>query len=69
MLFHLKIGAVLRRKWSFDAPAAQYLKREFPTMQKNNIRLMFIGRSDTATIVRDDMKEGVRLTAGNPGCG
>ena len=46
----------------------EYLKRELPTMQKNNIRLLFIGRSDQLPeAVREDMKEGVRLTAGNTG--
>ncbi len=46
----------------------EYLKRELPTMQKNNIRLLFIGRSeDLPSSVRDDMKEGMRLTAENTG--
>ena len=46
----------------------EYLKRELPTMQKNNIRLMFIGRSSQLPeSVRDDMNEGMRLTAGNTG--
>jgi undecaprenyl diphosphate synthase len=46
----------------------EYLKRELPTMQKNNIRLMFIGRSEhLPQSVRDDMAEGVRLTSGNTG--
>jgi undecaprenyl diphosphate synthase len=46
----------------------EYLKRELPTMQKNNIRLMFIGRSDhLPKAVQADMKEGMRLTAGNTG--
>jgi undecaprenyl diphosphate synthase len=46
----------------------EYLKRELPTMQKNNIRLLFIGRSEhLPESVRDDMKEGMRLTSGNTG--
>ena len=46
----------------------EYLKRELPTMQKNNIRLLFIGRAEhLPQSVRDDMAEGMRLTAGNTG--
>jgi len=46
----------------------EYLKRELPTMQKNNIRLRFIGRSEhLPQSVRDDMAEGVRLTSANTG--
>ena len=46
----------------------EYLKRELPTMQKNNIRLLFIGRSEhLPQSVQDDMAEGMRLTAGNTG--
>ncbi|HVB56233.1 MAG TPA: isoprenyl transferase [Candidatus Acidoferrales bacterium] len=46
----------------------EYLKRELPTMQKNNIRLLFIGRSDQLPeTVRSDMEEGMRATAGNTG--
>jgi len=46
----------------------EYLKRELPTMQKNNIRLMFIGRSEhLPQSVRDDMAEGVELTSRNTG--
>ena len=46
----------------------EYLKRELPTMQKNNIRLLFIGRSEhLPQSVRDDMAEGMRLTSGNTG--
>jgi undecaprenyl diphosphate synthase len=46
----------------------EYLKRELPTMQKNNIRLLFIGRSNNLPeSVRADMKEGMRLTAANTG--
>jgi undecaprenyl diphosphate synthase len=46
----------------------EYLKLEMPTMQKNNIRLMFIGRSDNLPeAVRSDMKQGMDATAGNTG--
>jgi undecaprenyl diphosphate synthase len=46
----------------------EYLKREMPTMQKNNIRLIFIGRSDNLPeSVQADMQEGMRLTAANTG--
>lgn len=46
----------------------EYLKRELPTMQQNNIRLQFIGRSEhLPDSVRADMEEGVRATAGNTG--
>jgi undecaprenyl diphosphate synthase len=46
----------------------EYLKRELPSMQKNNIRLLFIGRSEhLPQSVKDDMAEGMRLTAGNTG--
>jgi len=46
----------------------EYLKRELPTMQRNNIRLLFIGRSENLPAsVRADMSEGIRLTAGNSG--
>ena len=46
----------------------EYLKRELPTIQKNNIRLLFIGRSaQLPEGVRQDMKESMRATAGNTG--
>ena len=46
----------------------EYLKREMPTMQKNNIRLIFIGRSEhLPESVQEDMREGMRLTSGNTG--
>jgi undecaprenyl diphosphate synthase len=46
----------------------EYLKRELPTMRKNNIRLLFIGRSDQLPeAVREDMKEGMEATAHNTG--
>ena len=46
----------------------EYLKRELPTIQKNNIRLLFIGRSENLPqAVRADMKESMDATAGNTG--
>jgi undecaprenyl diphosphate synthase len=46
----------------------EYLKRELPTIQKNNIRLLFIGRSaQLPEGVREDMKESMQATAGNTG--
>jgi undecaprenyl diphosphate synthase len=46
----------------------QYLKLEMPTMQENNIRLHFIGRSDNLpTAVRDEMQQGMEATAKNTG--
>jgi undecaprenyl diphosphate synthase len=46
----------------------EYLKRELPTIQKNNIRLHFIGRSDNLPEgVRTDMRESMQITAGNTG--
>jgi undecaprenyl diphosphate synthase len=46
----------------------EYLKRELPTMQKNNIRLSFIGRSKhLPASVRADMEQGARVTSGNTG--
>src|ERR1700723_3274859 len=46
----------------------EYLKRELPTIHKNNIRLLFIGRSEhLPESVREDMQEGMRLTAANSG--
>jgi len=46
----------------------EYLKRELPTIQKNNIRLLFIGRSENLPeAVRADMKESTDATAKNTG--
>jgi undecaprenyl diphosphate synthase len=46
----------------------EYLKRELPTIQKNNIRLLFIGRSENLPdAVRADMKESTDATAQNTG--
>ncbi|MGH9712263.1 MAG: isoprenyl transferase [Candidatus Acidiferrales bacterium] len=46
----------------------EYLKRELPTIHKNNIRLLIIGRSaDLPDAVRKDLEHGMRLTARNTG--
>src|SRR6202035_1233436 len=46
----------------------EYLKRELPTIQKNNIRLRFIGRSaNLPEGVRTDMHESMEITAQNTG--
>jgi len=46
----------------------EYLKRELPSIHKNNIRLLIIGRSaDLPEAVRKDLEHGMRLTARNTG--
>jgi undecaprenyl diphosphate synthase len=46
----------------------EYLKRELPAIHKNNIRLIFIGRSQQLPeAVQKDIAESMRLTAGNTG--
>jgi undecaprenyl diphosphate synthase len=46
----------------------EYLKRELPAIHKNNIRLLFIGRtSQLPGAVQKDIAESMRLTAGNTG--
>ena len=46
----------------------QYLRKELPSIHRNNIRLQIIGRSDQLPqAVRDDMAKGMALTAGNTG--
>jgi undecaprenyl diphosphate synthase len=46
----------------------EYLKRELPSIHKNNIRLLIIGRSaDLPDAVRKDIEHGMRLTARNTG--
>jgi undecaprenyl diphosphate synthase len=46
----------------------EYLKRELPSIHKNNIRLLIIGRSaDLPDAVRLDLEHGMRLTARNTG--
>jgi len=46
----------------------EYLKRELPSIHKNNIRLLIIGRSEQLPdAVRKDIEAGMRLTAKNTG--
>ncbi len=46
----------------------EYLKRELPTIHKNNIRLLVIGRSEQLPEgVRKDIEQGMRMTARNTG--
>jgi undecaprenyl diphosphate synthase len=46
----------------------EYLKRELPSIHKNNIRLLIIGRSaDLPDGVRKDLEHGMRLTSRNTG--
>jgi undecaprenyl diphosphate synthase len=46
----------------------EYLKRELPSIHKNNIRLLIIGRSaDLPDAVRKDLEHGMRMTARNTG--
>jgi undecaprenyl diphosphate synthase len=46
----------------------EYLKRELPTIHKNNIRLLVIGRSEQLPDgVRKDIEHGMRMTARNSG--
>ena len=46
----------------------EYLKRELPSIHKNNIRLLIIGRSQQLPEgVRKDIEAGMRLTAKNTG--
>jgi undecaprenyl diphosphate synthase len=46
----------------------EYLKRELPSIHKNNIRLLVIGRSEQLPDgVRKDIENGMRLTARNTG--
>ncbi|MFZ3214910.1 MAG: isoprenyl transferase [Candidatus Acidiferrales bacterium] len=46
----------------------EYLKRELPAIHKNNIRLLVIGRSEQLPdAVRQDIEDGMRLTAKNTG--
>jgi undecaprenyl diphosphate synthase len=47
---------------------SDYLKRELPLIHKNNIRMVFIGRSTQLPEgVRKDMTEAMRFTEGNTG--
>ena len=46
----------------------EYLSRELPSIHKNNIKLQVIGRSEQLPdAVRQDIDEGMRLTANNTG--
>ena len=46
----------------------QYLRRELPSIHKNNIRLLVIGRSSQLPkAVQEDIDHGMRLTARNTG--
>ncbi len=46
----------------------EYLKRELPSIHKNNIRLLIIGRSEQLpAAVRKDIEQGMSLTAKNTG--
>src|ERR1700675_3356315 len=46
----------------------EYLKRELPSIHKNNIRLLVIGRSEQLPEgVRKDIEHGMRLTSRNTG--
>jgi undecaprenyl diphosphate synthase len=46
----------------------EYLKRELPSIHRNNIRLLIIGRSDQLPdAVRKDLEKAMRLTARNTG--
>ena len=46
----------------------EYLKRELPSIHKNNIRLLTIGRAEQLPDgVRKDIEHGMRLTARNTG--
>ena len=46
----------------------EYLKRELPSIHKNNIRLLIIGRSaDLPDAIRKDLEHGMKLTARNTG--
>ena len=46
----------------------EYLKREMPSIHKNNIQFLVIGRSsELPQGVREDLEEGMRMTARNTG--
>jgi undecaprenyl diphosphate synthase len=46
----------------------EYLKRELPSLRKNNIQMRFIGRHHELPVgVRSDIEEAMRLTAQNTG--
>src|SRR6202047_4987401 len=46
----------------------EYLRREMPLIQRNNIRMRFLGRIDELpTGVQNDVRDAMEKTAGNPG--
>jgi undecaprenyl diphosphate synthase len=46
----------------------EYLRREMPLLQKNNIRMKFLGRTDELPKgVQDDVRDSMERTAGNKG--
>jgi undecaprenyl diphosphate synthase len=46
----------------------EYLRREMPMLQKNNIRMRFLGRTDELPEgVRDDIRDSIEQTSGNKG--
>jgi undecaprenyl diphosphate synthase len=46
----------------------EYLRREMPLIQRNNIRMRFLGRSDELPKgVQDDMRDATERTSGNHG--
>jgi undecaprenyl diphosphate synthase len=46
----------------------EYLRKELPTLQRNNIRMLVIGRSDQLPgEVREDVERAMEQTAGNTG--
>jgi undecaprenyl diphosphate synthase len=46
----------------------EYLRKEMPLLQKNNIRMRFLGRTDELPKgVQDDVRDAMERTAGNKG--
>jgi undecaprenyl diphosphate synthase len=46
----------------------EYLRREMPMLQKNNIRMRFLGRTDELPKgVQDDIRDAIEQTSGNRG--
>src|SRR5260370_27190502 len=46
----------------------EYLRKEMPLLQKNNIRMRFLGRMDELpTGVQNDVRDAMEKTAGNKG--
>src|SRR5260370_20798065 len=47
---------------------SEYIRQEMPLIQKNNIRMRFLGRADELpAAVQRDTREAVEATAGNTG--